>query len=226
MPEGSQIKGLIFGCYRTLIDIQTDESSFHTYDTVSKWLQYQGVIIDPPTLQEEYRNRIKDIFDSSPEDHPEIKVEEIFASICKDNSIWMVNSRKLGVHTSLVFRSASLCRLEVYPLSTPLLEKYKDLPKCIVSNGQRVFSEPELRFLGLYKHFKLVIFSSDEGYKKPDKRLFEKALQHMDLEAHEVLAIGDTPENDILPPRELGMQAMHIEEAWMEVEMDSTPVHP
>ncbi|WP_406662029.1 HAD family hydrolase [Methanolobus sp. ZRKC3] len=217
MPESSQIKGLIFDCYRTLIDIQTDENSFDTYDTVSKWLQYHGVKIDPLVLKEEYRTRVKYIFETSAESHPEIKVEEIFESICKENSIWKIDAKKLGIETSLVFRSASLRRFEAYPQSLLLLEKYKDIPKCIVSNGQRVFSELEVRFLDLYQHFDFIIFSSDLGYKKPDARLFEKALKRLGLETHEVMAIGDTPENDIYPPQELGMQAMHIHDAWKEV---------
>jgi putative hydrolase of the HAD superfamily len=48
--------------------------------------------------------------------------------------------------------------------------------------------------------------------------IFEKALERLGFEAHEVMSVGDTPENDIFPPQELGMQAMHIHDAWKEVE--------
>ncbi|WP_319508653.1 HAD family hydrolase [uncultured Methanolobus sp.] len=218
MPEVSLIKGMIFDCYSTLIDIQTDESSFDTYDAVSKWLQYRGVKIDPSVLKEEYRNKAKYIVESSAESHPEIKVEEIFESICDENSMWEIDAKELGIETSRVFRSSSLRRIGAYPQSLMFLEKYRDLPKCIVSNGQRVFSELELRFLGLHQYFDFIIFSSDVGYKKPDTRMFERALEIMGIEAHEVMSIGDTPENDIFPPQELGMQAMHIHDAWKEVE--------
>ncbi|HWQ19777.1 MAG TPA: HAD family hydrolase, partial [Methanotrichaceae archaeon] len=84
----------------------------------------------------------------------------------------------------------------------------------IVSNGQRVFSELELKYLGLYKHFHLVIFSSDLGYKKPDPRIFLAATQKLGLKPEEVMYIGDSFENDIIPSIKLGMKAMHIEEAW------------
>jgi len=223
MPEVSLIKGMIFDCYGTLIDIQTDESSFDTYDAVSKWLQYRGVKIDPSVLKEEYRNKAKYIVESSAESHPEIKVEEIFESICDENSMWEIDAKELGIETSRVFRSASLRRIGAYPQSLMFLEKYRELPKCIVSNGQRVFSELELRFLGLHQYFDFIIFSSDVGYKKPDTRMFERALGIMGIEAHEVMSIGDTPENDIFPPQELGMQAMHIHDAWKEVEETEKP---
>nr|WP_321496596.1 HAD family hydrolase [uncultured Methanolobus sp.] len=225
MSENPQVKGMIFDCYRTLIDISTDESSFYTYDTVSKWLKYHGVVIDAFQLKDEYKSRASSMAESTGEAHPEIKVEDVFASICRDFAIWDVDSEKLGAESSILFRSASLRKLEAYPQSIRLLEKYRDLPKCIVSNGQRVFSEPELRFLGFHQYFDHIIFSSDLGYKKPDKRIFEKALKLLGLKAGEVISIGDTPENDMFPPQELGMQAMHIHDAWKEVwgEEGSTP---
>ena len=51
MFEISEIKGMIFDCYGTLIDIDTDENDYYTYDTVSKWLKYKGVKIDPEVLK-------------------------------------------------------------------------------------------------------------------------------------------------------------------------------
>jgi putative hydrolase of the HAD superfamily len=77
-----------------------------------------------------------------------------------------------------------------------------------------VFSEKELRFLGLYEFFDHVIFSSDVRYKKPDQRIFRIALERMKLKPEEVLSVGDTTENDIIAPQEIGMEAMHIYDAW------------
>ncbi|MDR7664773.1 HAD family hydrolase [Methanosarcina sp. Z-7115] len=56
--------------------------------------------------------------------------------------------------------------------------------------------------------------SSDHGIKKPDTRLFTMALDRLGLEPREVLSIGDTPENDIYPPQSLGMNGIHIRNAW------------
>ena len=84
----------------------------------------------------------------------------------------------------------------------------------ILSNGQRVFSEFELRYFGIYDLFKVVIFSSDFGHKKPDPRIFIEATKRLNLEPEEILSIGDNLENDIVPSTKLGMKAMHIEEAW------------
>ncbi len=152
----------------------------------------------------------------STEIYPEIKVEEIFAEICRENSIWKIDENSLGVEASRVFRAASIRKLRAFPQSIKLIEHCINLPKCIISNGQRVFSELELRFLGLHDYFDFVIFSSDVGYKKPDLRLFMTALKRMGLELEPkcVVSIGDSYENDLLPAKRLGMRTMHIEEVW------------
>ncbi|AFV24742.1 hypothetical protein Mpsy_2538 [Methanolobus psychrophilus R15] len=214
MFESYRVKGLIFDCYHTIVDIQTDESDFYTYDTVSKWLQYQGVRIDPDTLKSEYLARTKEEVESSHEQHAEIRIEKILSGICSENSIWDIDEHKLGIETSRVFRSASLRRIGVFPQSRRLIEGSQHLKRCILSNGQRVFSELELRFLGLYDLFDPIIFSSDVRYKKPNPKIYRFALDRMQLKPQEVLFIGDTPENDIIAPQEIGMQAIHIEEAW------------
>lgn len=214
MFEISEIKGMIFDCYGTLIDIDTDENDYYTYDTISKWLKYKGVKIDPETLKKDYHSKIKDKMVASKETYPDVRVEEIFGEICSENAIWKSDTTYLGIETSKVFRSASLRRLQPFQASLDILKKYNNLPKCLVSNGQRVFSEKELRFLGLYDFFDYVIFSSDVKYKKPDHRIFKTVLDRLNLKPGEVLSIGDTVENDIIAPQEMGMQAMHIYDAW------------
>lgn len=214
--ESCQIKGVIFDFYQTLVDIYTDEDTLETYEVVSRWLAYQGVKIEPKKLWDTYIFKVRDRMERSGEIYPEVKVEEIFAEICKENSVWKVDEKQLGVETSKVFRASSVRKFHLFPQSIKLIEHYINIPKCIISNGQRVFSELELRFLGLYDYFDFIIFSSDVGYKKPDLRLFMTALKKMGLELEPkcVMSIGDSYENEIIPARKMGMCSMHIEQAW------------
>ncbi len=214
--ESCRIKGVIFDCYQTLIDIDTDEHRLETYEVVSRWLAYQGVKIKPEKLWDTYMFKVKERMEDSREIYPEVRVEEIFAEICSENSVWKIDEIQLGIETSRVFRAASIKKLRPFPQSIKLIENCINVPKCIISNGQRVFSELELRFLGLYDYFDFVIFSSDVGYKKPDLRLFMTALKRMGLELEPkcVMSIGDSYENEIIPAKKLGMRSMNIEEAW------------
>jgi putative hydrolase of the HAD superfamily len=208
------IKGLIFDLYNTLIDIKTDEESISTYEPVSKWLIYQGIKISADDLKNEYKRLVKEDMDSRWEKYPEVRVEQIFIKICKSHAIWDIDESRLGAEASRAFRAASLRRLQVFPQSLRLLGDLESYPKIIVSNGQRIFSELEMRYLGLYDQFSHVVFSSDFGHKKPDPRIFLEGTKLMSLKPEEVMCIGDNFDNDIAPSSRLGMRAMHIEEAW------------
>ncbi len=208
------IKGIIFDLYNTLIDIDTDEESINTYEAVSKWLIYQGVKISAEDLLNDYMRMAKEGMETKWEKYPEIRVEEIFARICKSHALRDIDEDRLGVETARAFRAGSLRRLQLFPQSLHLLQELKSYPKVIVSNGQRSFSEQEMRYFGLYEQFTHVIFSSDFGHKKPDPRIFLEAAKLMGREPEEIMCIGDSFENDIVPSSRLGMRAMHIEEVW------------
>lgn len=209
-----EIKGIMFDCYKTLVDIKTDERSISTYEPVCRWLMYHGVNIGPRELMNEYRWLCREEIERSREMHSEIKVEEIFAKICRHHASWDINELTVGIEAARIFRSASLKRLSAYPQSVRMLEALKGYPMGIVSNGQRVFSELEVRHLGLSNYFKFILFSSDFGRKKPCSGIFIEGANQLGLQPHEILFIGDSFENDINPSRGLGMKAMHIEEAW------------
>jgi putative hydrolase of the HAD superfamily len=208
------IEGLIFDLYNTLIEIRTDEDSLETYEPVSKWLIYQGVRTSPDDLMSEYKRLVKEDLESRWETHPEVRVEQVFRKICRNHAIWEIDENRLGAETARAFRAGSLRKMQVFPQSSRLLKELEGYPRVVVSNGQRVFSELEMKYLGLYDQFKDVVFSSDFGHKKPDPRIFLEASKLLGLDPEKIMCIGDNFENDIVPAARLGMKAMHIEEAW------------
>jgi putative hydrolase of the HAD superfamily len=208
------VKGILFDCYDTLIEIRNDEEDIRTYETLSAWMRYQGVRIEPAVLRDEYRKRIRRSMRLKGEKHPEVRLEEIFRGICSDHRLWEIDEMVVGISAARAFRAASLRRFRSFPQTVRLLDHLGYVAKGIVSNGQRVFSEIELKYLDLHQHFDVIVFSSDVGVKKPDPRIFHAALDAMSLEAEDALFIGDSFENDILGARKVGMKAMFIREAW------------
>jgi len=208
------IKGVIFDCYNTLIDIKTDETSVDTYRQVSNWMIYQGVKIDPDELMAEYKKKSEEDLESRWEKNPEIKIELVFGKICKQHALWDINESVLGVEAARAFRAASLRHFRAFPQSLKLLKELEGYPMGIVSNAQTAFAEPELKYLDLHKHFQFIILSSDFGHRKPDPRIFLEAARKLGLKPEEILSIGDNMEHDISPSERLGMKAMYIEEAW------------
>jgi len=217
MPKHKElegIKGIIFDCYNTLIDIKTDDVSVDTYRQVSNWLIYQGVKIDPDELMAEYKKKSEEELESRWEKNPEIKIELVFSKICKQHALWNINDSVVGFEAARAFRAASLRHFRAFPQSVKLLKELEGYPMGIVSNAQAAFAEPELKYLDLHKHFQFVILSSEFGHRKPDPRIFLEGARKLGLIPEEILSIGDNMEHDISPSERLGMKAMHIEEAW------------
>jgi len=204
----------MFDCYKTLIDIKTDESSIKTYEPVSRWLRYHGVKISARDLRNEYKGRCKEQIEGRQDHRSELKVEEIFGQIILNHASGPVDGAAVGIEAARLFRSASIRRLGVLAPSKRLLEMLRGYPLGVVSNGQRIFSEQEIKQSGLSGYFRFVLFSSDFGYKKPDARIFLAGARRLDMRPEEILFIGDSFEKDIKPSLGLGMKAMHIEDAW------------
>ena len=140
MPKHKElegIKGIIFDCYNTLIDIKTDDVSVDTYRQVSNWLIYQGVKIDPEELMAEYKKTSKEVLESRWEKNPEIKIELVFGKICKQHALWDINESVVGVEAARAFRAASLRHFSAFHQSVELLKELEGYPMRIVSNAKQ-----------------------------------------------------------------------------------------
>ena len=97
---------MMFDCYKTLVNISTDENSVKTYEPLSKWLSYYGVRLSPDELMREYKRLCKEAIERSWEMHTEIKVEDIFARICRERASWPINEVTVGIEAARIFRSS------------------------------------------------------------------------------------------------------------------------
>ena len=91
----------------------------------------------------------------------------------------------------------------------PLLDDLRDagLRLGVITHGWSVKQAEKLVRLGLIPFFEAdAIFISDQiGISKPNPKLYETALARMDLDASEVMYVGDRPAHDVAPPKSLGM---------------------
>lgn len=67
-----------------------------------------------------------------------------------------------------------------------------------------------LEQLGLRDYFPVRVYSSETGYRKPHPRIFEIALERLDLDAGAVVFVGDRVDCDVRGPRRIGMRALHL----------------
>lgn len=64
------------------------------------------------------------------------------------------------------------------------------------------------------KYIDLVIASAEEGVAKPDKRIFELALERSNCEPEHAVMVGDRIDNDIVPAKQMGMGTIWIKQGF------------
>lgn len=204
------IKGLLFDLNGTLIDIFTTESDEQLYRVTANFLDYYGVKIATCQLKRLFFELNRQQRQESCEEFPEFDVSEIFKEIIRRFKTRPVsNIKQLADTASVVFRAAGRYKLEcydgVYDILNDLKRRYR---LGAVSDGQSLWAMPELRSTGLDRFFDPVLVSGDFGYRKPDLRLFEKALELMQLNADEVIFIGNDMYRDVYGGHAAGMKTV------------------
>lgn len=209
------IRGLIFDINGTLTNILTDEGRDDPYRVVSNFLIYQGILIPPEEVKRMYfdinqRQRV-----NGKEEFPEFDIVGLFAEIVEKHATDYTKKmpkKKLKVLpeiTGELFRAASLFRLQLYPDVKNVLKKLqKKYTLAAVSDGQSLWAKAELNAVGLAGYFDPLIVSGDYGYRKPDARLFKKALKKMKMTPQEVIFIGNDLYRDIYGANELGIKSV------------------
>src|SRR5690606_7130555 len=85
-----------------------------------------------------------------------------------------------------------------------LSEKYK---LAIMTNGSSDFQREKLKRteVDTYIHKDYIFISEEMGYSKPSPQIYQTALTRMQMNAADVLFVGDSIGNDILGPKNAGM---------------------
>ncbi len=81
----------------------------------------------------------------------------------------------------------------------------------LITNGVGDFQWQNIKHLQLDPFFDTVHISEKEGMKKPDPRLFQKALKNLGVTPQESFFIGDHEEKDIKGALNLGMNTVRID---------------
>lgn len=87
----------------------------------------------------------------------------------------------------------------LFPHSTKILSYLR--PKYelhIITNGFNESQAMKMTSSGLTSFFQLIVTSETTGHRKPDRRIFEYAMDKLNALPSDCLMIGDNPESDIV----------------------------
>ena len=97
--------------------------------------------------------------------------------------------------------------VELYEDVLPALEQLRGRYRLFTaSNGNA-----DLGKIGLAHFFERTIAARHVGALKPDPAIFRKVIEDTDLQAHEVVYVGDDPHLDVEGARRAGMQAIWVD---------------
>ena len=101
-----------------------------------------------------------------------------------------------------------------YEETMPLLDHLKDQYKLgLITNF--VDGPTARKVLEKYRFdeiFDVIVISGEEGYRKPKRTLFDKALSGLKSQPEYSIMIGDTLIADVVGPKEIGMKAILVDE--------------
>ncbi len=101
----------------------------------------------------------------------------------------------------------------LYEDAVQCLEFFSGKYKIGIIANQSLGTEQRLERYGLLRYIDLIVASAEEGVSKPDKRIFEIALNRSGCKACDSVMIGDRIDNDIVPANLLGMHTIWIKQS-------------
>lgn len=173
-----------------------------------KWLFFDvGSTLVDETICEEMRIKetVKDACISA------VEFYKCMAEFAKENK----NAYKCALnkfHLKKVLWNSEYERL--YPDVPEILERLSS-KYClgIIANQSGGLTE-RLEAFHILEHFDIVISSSDAGCEKPNKRIFEIALEKTECRALQACMIGDRIDNDIIPAQQAGMKTVWVKQGF------------
>ena len=211
------IRALIFDVNGTLIDIKTDEGLEEIYRAIAHFLAYQGISLHRWEVRDLYFQIMQQQRAQSAETFAELDVVEVWREFLRNKASDYTRSlpsekrEHLPLFLAELHRSIARKRLRPYPQVQETLDQLRShYHMAVVSDAQSAYAVPELRAVGLLHYFNPIIISGDYGYRKPDPRLFQMALDALQVRPEQALFFGNDLYHDIFGAQQVGMKAIFV----------------
>lgn len=138
-------------------------------------------------------------------------------SVVEEEFSELLSAIKTQKTDSLIYNISEIWKKNIHNLYFPpvieecLKEARKEFKLALLTNTDSFSYEFVKMRYGIEKYFDLVLASFEVGSVKPDPLMFKSALEKLSLRPEEVLMCGDSPFNDILPAKALGMKTILVD---------------
>ena len=211
------IRALLFDVNGTLVDIETDEGMEEIYRAIGHFLWYQGISLHRWEVRDLYFQIMQRQRAESKEVFAEWNAVEVWRELLDTRAsdytraLPLEKREQLPLFLAELHRGIARKRLRLYPQVQETLDRLRsDYRMAVVTDAQSAYAVAELRAVGLMHYFNPIIVSGNYGYRKPDSRLFQKALDALQVQPEQALFLGNDLYHDIFGAQQVGMKAILI----------------
>ena len=225
------IRAVAFDVNGTLVSILTQDDMDEIFRAAAHFLTYQGIDLHRHQVRDLYFRIMKEQQRASSQEHPEFDAVGIWRSIIEWHLTDFTRTLPVGKLEQMPLFLAEMSRgisrrgLGLYPHVREVLDVLRErYPLALVTDAQSAYARGELHKVGLLDYFDPIIVSGDHGYRKPDRRLFQFALDGTRVPAENVLFVGNDMYRDIFGAREVGMKTVMFDsDQGTKVHLDCAP---
>lgn len=103
---------------------------------------------------------------------------------------------------------------KLYPDTSEALKRLREKYRLGIIANQSPGSKKRLEDWGMLEYFDVVAASAEEGFAKPDERIFLRALKSAGCLPQNAVMVGDRLDNDIAPAKKLLMKTVWIKRGF------------
>ena len=189
------------------VDLKLPEKGIHDFD-----LFYRNYLVHNEALWAKYRaGHIK---------QDELRLKRMWLALLD----FKIADEALAKQMNELFLQLLPTRTLLFPDTKEVLRYLceKGYGLHIITNGFDEVQHSKLKSSGLDDFFKVVVTSECSNSLKPQKEIFEYALNKTGARVEESLMIGDTVDVDVLGALNAGMDAVHVNYNHAEQEVEPT----
>lgn len=214
MPVTGPIQAVIFDFGYTLINFEGDYKRVirESYLVMAQSLRAAGYLINAREFAERFDGIINGYYRAREEDLIERPIEQYLAQVLASYEIYdPLKSLVEGAIENMYRTTESHWQLESDAL--PTLQALKDAGFRLgmitnaanADNANRLIDQFNLR-----QYFEFVLISAIERIRKPDTRIYARAMSRLELPAGSAVMVGDTLTADILGAQNAGLRAIWV----------------
>ncbi|MCD8132077.1 MAG: HAD family hydrolase [Lachnospiraceae bacterium] len=215
-------RNYIFDLYGTLVDIHTNEQKKYLWEKMALCMRFQGAEYTAAELRRAYHDKIREqkniksaeisakLGTYVPPEEIEASFEKLIPDLYLAKGVTV--SEEQASDWAVTFRAISMEHLCLYEGASELLARLHEKGRKVylLSNAQRLFTEPEMRALGIYDSFDAVYYSSDAGFAKPSRHFYQKLLKEQGLNPAESVMVGNDDKADAWGAHDNGLDSIYV----------------